>query len=414
MSALQVIGIKTDLVRPGDDLAACLEEAMKRSGLAFQDGDILVVSESTVATAEGRVVALQDVNPEEKARILAEKYGKDPREMELILRESDEIIGGIPGVVLTLREGFLYPNAGIDNSNAPAGHVVLFPADARASARRMRERLARGRQIGVVIGDSRTHPLRLGCVGVALACAGIEPVEDARGQKDLFGRELKITRKAVADNLVSAAQVVMGEGDEGIPAVIIRGAPVCICEANSPIPSIPPHECMYIGALRAEAPTPPDDPSSLVSSPSSESCGKPAPSLPRPYAGGYDELIEQAGQAMQRAYAPYSHFRVGAALLAGSGKVYCAGNIENASSGADICAERAAMAAAIACGESKFEALAVVADTVDPVPPCGICRQSLIEFGEDILVIMASAAGDALTATTGQLLPRAFTKKCLR
>jgi len=158
---LHVIGIKTDLIRPGDDLPARLEAALERSGLFLQDGDILVVSESAVATAEGRVVALQDVSPVEQARGLAAKYGKDPREMELILGESDEIMGGIPGVVLTLKEGFLYPNAGIDNSNAPPGHVVLFPADAQQSARRIRERLAGKKQIGVVIGDSRTHPLRL-------------------------------------------------------------------------------------------------------------------------------------------------------------------------------------------------------------------------------------------------------------
>ena len=112
MSILQVLGIKTDLIRPGDDLAASLERAMAGSGLALQDGDILVVSESTVATAEGRVVALHDVTPSPLAHTMACKYCKDPREMELILQESDEIMGGIPGVVLTLREGFLYPNAG--------------------------------------------------------------------------------------------------------------------------------------------------------------------------------------------------------------------------------------------------------------------------------------------------------------
>jgi len=398
---LQVIGIKTDLIRPGDDLPARLEEALERSGLFLQDGDILVVSESAVATAEGRVVALQDVSPGEQARGLAAKYGKDPREMELILGESDEIMGGIPGVVLTLKEGFLYPNAGIDNSNAPPGHVVLFPADAQQSARRIRERLAGKKQIGVVIGDSRTHPLRLGCVGVALACAGIEPVEDARGQKDLFGRELKITRKAVADNLVSAAQIVMGEGDEGVPAVIIRDAPVAIRDVECRMPNIPPEECMYIGALMSDRPI------------SSRTQSSPLPLIPRPYNGGYDKLIERARQAMQKAYAPYSQFRVGAALLAVSGRIYCAGNIENASSGADICAERAALAEAIASGEREFEAIAVMAETAEPVSPCGICRQSLIEFGEEIVVIMASARGEAVTATAGELLPMAFTKKCL-
>ena len=386
MSLLQVLGIKTDLISPGDDLAASLEKAMARSGLALQDGDILVISESTVATAEGRVVALHDVTAGPLALSMAAKYSKDPREMELILQESDEIMGGIPGVVLTLQKGFLYPNAGIDNSNAPLGHVVLFPADAQKSAFEIRERMAKGRRIAVIIGDSRTHPLRLGCVGVALACVGLEPVEDARGQKDLFGRELKITRKAVADNLVSAAQIVMGEGDEGIPAVIIRDAPVPIIEAQSAIPTIAPQECMYIGALRAG---------------------------PRPYTGGYDHLIKQAKDAMNDAYAPYSGFLVGAALLSRSRRIYSAGNIENAASGAGICAERVALAKAIASGEKEFEAIAIVGNAAEPISPCGICRQSLIEFGEDIVVIMSNTRGDVLTATVGDLLPRAFTSKCL-
>ena len=144
---------------------------------------------------------------------------------------------------------------------------------------------------------------------------------------------------------------------------------------------------MYIGALR---------------------CG------PRPYTGGYDHLIEQAKEALKDAYAPYSGFKVGAALLSRSGRIYSAGNIENAASGAGICAERAALARAIASGEREFEAIAIVGNAVEPVSPCGICRQSLIEFGEDIVVIMSNAKGDALTATVSDLLPKAFTGKCLR
>jgi coenzyme F420-0:L-glutamate ligase/homotetrameric cytidine deaminase len=386
VSLLQVLGIKTDLIKPGDDLVEALDEAMAYAKIALQDGDILVVSESTVATAEGRVVALDEVNPGDQAMAMAAKYSKDPREMELILCESDEILGGIPGVVLTLNKGFLYPNAGIDHSNAPSGHVVLFPKNARESAIEIRRRLAKGKKIGVIIGDSRTHPLRLGCVGVALACAGLEPVEDARGQKDLFGRELKITRKAVADNLVSAAQIVMGEGDEGIPAVIIRGAPVPIRDICDEIPTIPPQECMYIGALR---------------------CG------PRPYTGGYDDLIEQAKLALNDAYAPYSGFKVGAALLSKSGQVYSAANMENASSGAGICAERSALAKAIASGDREFEAIAIAGNDKEPISPCGICRQSLIEFGDDILVIMTDMRGEALIANVADLLPQAFSRKCL-
>ncbi|MDM7934679.1 MAG: coenzyme F420-0:L-glutamate ligase [Methanothrix sp.] len=378
---MQVFGIRTGLIRVGDDLVAALRRGMDEAGMALQDGDILVVSESAVATAEGRVVDLDEVVPGEMARAMAERYQKDPREMELILRESDEIIGGIPGVVLTLRDGFLYPNGGIDHSNAPPGHVVLFPSDPRRTAAEIRERISGGRRIAVIIGDSRTHPLRLGCVGVALACDGIEPVEDARGQRDLFGRELMITRKAVADNLVSAAQIVMGEGDEGVPAVIVRDAPVRLQDGGVDIPAIPPHECMYIGALRGG---------------------------PRPYTGGYDQLIEEARRAMANAYAPYSGFRVGAALLDDTGRVYSACNMENVSSGADICAERAALAGAVAAGARNFEAIAIVGETPDPISPCGICRQSLIEFGTDIQVIMANLQGEAVVESISDLLPRAF------
>ncbi|HPE64291.1 MAG TPA: coenzyme F420-0:L-glutamate ligase, partial [Methanothrix sp.] len=214
MRVLEVLGIKTDLVRPGEDLVEALLRGMERSGLRLADGDVLVVAESVVATAEGGVVSLSEVTPGPRARELAEKYEKDPREMELVIGTSDWIMGGIPGVILTVKDGFLYPNAGIDHSNAPPGSVVLFPKEPQKSAALIRKRMeeASGKRIGVIIGDSRTHPLRLGCVGVALACDGIVPVEDARGQKDLYGRPLEVTRKAVADNLVSAAEVVMGEG----------------------------------------------------------------------------------------------------------------------------------------------------------------------------------------------------------
>ena len=391
MRPLEVLGIKTDLVKPGDDLVEALLGGMERAGLHLEDGDILVIAESAVATAEGGVVKLSEVIPSLRALELAEKYRKDPREMELIIRSSDQIMGGIPGVVLTIKDGFLYPNAGIDHSNAPPGSVVLFPEDPQRSASWIRKRMenASGKRIGVVIGDSRTHPLRLGCVGVALACDGILPVEDARGQKDLYGRPLEVTRKAVADNLVSAGEVVMGEGDEGVPAVIIRGAPVKFIENGEEmtIPSIPPEECMYIGSLR---------------------CG------PHPYEGGYDQLIEEATKALERSYAPYSGFRVGAALLAKSGEVYSAANVENASSGAAICAERAAIAKAVSEGEKEFEALAVVAETEEPVAPCGICRQNLIEFGEEIKVIMANTKGDAEIATIEELLPRGFKGQYLK
>ncbi|HQF15859.1 MAG TPA: coenzyme F420-0:L-glutamate ligase [Methanotrichaceae archaeon] len=384
---MQVLGIKTGLIRVGDDLAEVVEKGLAEAGLCLQDGDVLVISESALATAEGSVVDLKGVVPTRRAETLARRYCKDPAEMEMILQESDELIGGIPGVVLTLKDGFLFPNAGLDRSNAPHDCVVLLPKNPCRSAQALRDRLSKGKRVAVIIGDSRTHPLRLGCVGVALACAGLEPVEDARGQRDLFGRELKITRKAVADNLVSAAQIVMGEGDEGIPAVMIRGAPVRLTdEEASCIPSIPPQECMYIGVLRGGM---------------------------RPYQGGRDELISAARGALQEAYAPYSGFRVGAALLAGSGRIYTAGNVENASSGAGICAERAAVIKAISSGEREMAALAVVGDTEEPITPCGICRQMLVEFGSDIEVVMVNRDGRAVLATAAELLPSPFSREAL-
>jgi coenzyme F420-0:L-glutamate ligase/homotetrameric cytidine deaminase len=389
VSILEVMGIRTELVRPGSDLVAVLLQGIEQMAVTLEDGDVLVVAETVVATWEGRVVKLEDVTPGERAVELAKKYSKDPREMELIIKESDHIMGGIPGVVLTINSGFLYPNAGIDHSNAPPGHVVLFPKDPLRSASMIRQRLKEvtGKMIGVIIGDSRTHPLRLGCVGVALACDGLLPVEDVRGQKDLYGRPLEVTLKAVADNLVSAAQVVMGEGDERVPAVIIRGAPVELVRGQVGISSIAPEECMYIGSLRLG---------------------------PRPYSGEYDGLIEDAKRARERSYAPYSQFRVGAALLCKSGRVYSAGNVENVSSGASICAERGAVAKAVSEGEREFEALAIVGDASEPVAPCGICRQVLIEFGEDIEVIMVNNRDDAVMATAGELLPSAFTPESLK
>lgn len=384
---MEVLGIKTDLIGIGDDMVEAIRRGMQRSSLSLQDGDILVVSESAVATWQGRVINLDEVVPGKLASLLAAKYSKDPREMELIIRESDSIVGGIPGVVLTLNDGFLYPNAGIDHSNAPPGYVVLFPAYPTQTASSIRSRLSDGKKIGVIIGDSRTHPLRLGCVGVALGCAGLQPVEDARGQLDLYGRPLMITRKAVADNLVSAAQIVMGEGDESIPAVIIRGAPVAVQDGSCEIPKIPPEECMYIGALRR---------------------------APHPYTGGYDGLIGQAIKAREHSYAAYSGFKVGAAVLGKSGRVYSAGNVENACSGTGICAERTAIASAVGCGEREFEALAVVGDTPEPLAPCGICRQMIMEFGSNIKVIMANLKGDCTMATASELLPEAFSGSCLQ
>lgn len=251
---MQLFGIKTPLIRPGDDMVSVLCDAMKSGGITPQDNDIIVLAESAVASAEGRVVRLEDVTPRQEAVRLSKLYENDPRKMELIMRESEEILGGIPGVVVTITKGVLSPSAGIDNSNAPEGHVVLLPENPKRSAAEIREKLMKeyNCSLAVIIGDSRTQPLRLGCVGIALGCAGIEPVEDMRGRKDLFGKPLLITRRATADNLVSAAQIIMGEADESIPCVLIRDAPVKFIGGSEDIPAIPRKECLYFGCFGKE------------------------------------------------------------------------------------------------------------------------------------------------------------------
>ncbi len=248
---MELIGIKTPLIVPGDDIALVLCDAMEKAGIRPQENDIIVLAESAVATAQGRIVKLEDVKPSNKAIELSKIYQNDPGKMELILRESEEILGGIPGVVVTITKGVLSPSAGIDNSNAPDGYVVLLPADPRESAIEIREKLMKeyNCSIAVIVGDSRTQPLRLGCVGIALGCAGIEPVEDIRGRKDLFGKPLLITRRATADNLVSAAQIIMGEADESTPMVLIRDAPAVFIEESMDIPQIPRKECLYFACF---------------------------------------------------------------------------------------------------------------------------------------------------------------------
>lgn len=251
-SSMELIAVRTPLIRQGDVLVEILEAAFRSNSIVLQDGDVIVLAESAVATAEGRIVNLSDVEPGQHAVRLARRFSLDPREMELVLQECDEVFGGVTGAALTITGGNLSPNAGIDGSNAPEGHVVLLPEDAQKSAGQIRYALQEkfGCKLAVVIGDSRTQPMRLGCVGIALGTSGIIPVEDSRGEMDLFGKPLSITHKATADNLVSASQLLMGEAGESIPCVIIRGAPVRIVDEDVPMPLFSREECMYFSNIR--------------------------------------------------------------------------------------------------------------------------------------------------------------------
>jgi len=213
------------VVRPKSsrfDVVSLIEEKL---GGQLKDGDVLVISSKFVAVSEGRVVKLGSVRAGQRAKRLAAENRMDERLCELVLRESDEIVGGIPGFVLTSKDGLLTPNAGIDKSNVKHGSVVLYPRRPELSAWRIREALkfSRGVSVGVVICDSRLSPTRRGTTGVAIASSGIEAVIDMRGRKDLFGNVLKVTSQSVADDLSSAAEILMGESDEATPIVLVRG-----------------------------------------------------------------------------------------------------------------------------------------------------------------------------------------------
>ncbi len=250
-ASFEVFGLPTGIIRSGDPIALRVIDAARKICGGFRDGDVLVLAETAVATAEGNIIRLSEITPSDHARRLAGQYRIDPATAEVVLRESDSIVGGIPGFLLCMKGGTLLPNAGVDASNAPPGCVTPLPADPDSSARTIRQAVeqATGAKIGVIIADSRTHAMRRGCSGVAIGCAGIPSVIDDRGRNDLFGRKLEVTKRAVADNIASAAELVMGEADECTPAAVIRGTGLAVSDEYSGVETIDADECLFMGAF---------------------------------------------------------------------------------------------------------------------------------------------------------------------
>ena len=215
----------------GADLARLLADAIARSGLKLERGDVVVVAQKIVSKAEGRCVALADVGPGARARELADITGKDPRLVELMLRESNEVLRAKPNVlILEHRLGFVMASAGVDQSNVPHANglaALLLPEDPDASARRLRQGLGAllGVEPGVIVNDSFGRAWRNGVTGIAIGVAGIPALVDLRGRPDREGRPLEVTQVAAADELAAAASLVMGQADEGVPAVHARGFP---------------------------------------------------------------------------------------------------------------------------------------------------------------------------------------------
>lgn len=228
MGRIQIIGIEgLPIIKAGDNLAQLICAAAERQGTPIQNDDIIVITHVIVSVAEGRVVNLDDVVPSEFAKNVAKQYGKDPALVEVVLRESKSIRRMSDGKLITeTKHGFVCANSGVDKSNvAGERNVALLPEDPDASAQRIRREIKSlaGCDVAVIISDTHGRPLREGEINVAIGVAGIKPIRSRIGEKDLFGYVLRVKQTAVADELCSAAELVIGQADEGIPVAIIRG-----------------------------------------------------------------------------------------------------------------------------------------------------------------------------------------------
>lgn len=218
---VEVIPVKgLPLVKPGDDLAELISSKIK-----LKDGDVLVVCSTVVSKSEGRIVKLSDVVPSEKAKKIAERIGKPAEFVQLVLDNSEEILIDYPFLLVKAKYGNICVNAGIDRSNVDQGYALLIPENPDESAERIRKRIKElcGVDVGVIITDTNGRCFRKGVVGVSIGCSGVEVLRSWIGEKDLYGNVLEVTVECVADEIAAFANLMMGEADDAIPAVVFRG-----------------------------------------------------------------------------------------------------------------------------------------------------------------------------------------------
>ncbi|HLY00224.1 MAG TPA: coenzyme F420-0:L-glutamate ligase [Roseiarcus sp.] len=258
MTALEGIGLQVlglpglPLIKAGDDLASLIASALERNGVQPRAQDVLVVAQKIVSKAEARAVDLAAVEPSAKARALAAEVGKDPRLVEVILSETARVVRARRGVLIVEHKlGFIMANAGVDQSNVGphdgSAHVLLLPENPDRSAEALRRGLkaATGIDIGVVINDSFGRPWRQGTAGVAIGVAGLPALVDLRGRPDLFGRKLEVSVIGFADEIAAAASLAMGQADEALPAVLIRGLSWSAPDSTAASIVRPPNEDLF-------------------------------------------------------------------------------------------------------------------------------------------------------------------------
>jgi coenzyme F420-0:L-glutamate ligase/coenzyme F420-1:gamma-L-glutamate ligase len=224
---IKIIGIENiPLVKEGDNIADLIITAANSESVEIKNNDIFVIAETIISKAEGNKIDLKTIKPTPKAFELAEKTGKDPYLVEAIIQESGEILKVGPDFIISeTKHGFVCANAGIDESNVEDGMATPIPEDPDKSAYDIMEKIKTetGKEVVVIVSDTQGRAFREGAIGTAIGISGMNALWDRKGEKDLYGRELQTTSIAVADELASAASILMGQADEGIPVVVIRG-----------------------------------------------------------------------------------------------------------------------------------------------------------------------------------------------
>jgi coenzyme F420-0:L-glutamate ligase len=227
-----------------------MKKIIEHSKVVIEEGDVLVISSKFISNSQGRILKIEKSKVCEKARKISRKFNTNEKFMEIVYRESDKIVGGVAGFAMATTNGILAPNAGIDKSNSIGTKIILYPNEPYKFAEELKRKifLEMNLHIGIIIVDSRLMPARIGTTGVAIACAGIEPTKDLRGEKDLDGNPLRVTFQATADNLASIANHKMGEGNDLHPIAIVRDSECKL--TNRQIVSeemiIPYEQCVYI------------------------------------------------------------------------------------------------------------------------------------------------------------------------
>ena len=224
---IKIIGIENiPLIEEGDEIAALIADAMNKENVDIEDGDIFVIAETIISKAEGNKINLKTIKPTQEAFDIAEKTGKDPHVVEAILQESAEILKVGPDFIISeTKHGFVCANAGIDESNVEDDMATPIPEDPDKSASHIMKEIKTlsGKEVVVIISDTQGRAFREGAIGTAIGISGMDAIWNRKGEKDLYGRELQTTSIAVADELASAASILMGQADEGIPVVVIKG-----------------------------------------------------------------------------------------------------------------------------------------------------------------------------------------------